>query len=145
MRRTIELSETGEESLRRMAQSVGHSEDAMLRAITELLLVNGATAEGDARHDFVLTIGDRKVFIDLKDDIYPVRSTEGVMGGDACIRNSRIPVWMLVGYKQAGFADERILRNFPSLSAADLAAAWDFYAANSERVIAERRRHEEAD
>ena len=66
------------------------------------------------------------------------------MGGDACVSNTRIPVWMLVGYKRAGLTDEKILENFPSLVTSDLTAAWDFYAANSDRVHAEQKRHDEA-
>ena len=76
--------------------------------------------------------------------IIPVRSRSDVMGGDACIRNTRIPVWMVVRYKQSGYSDERILANYPGLTASDLIATWDFYTANSERVESERRSHEEA-
>lgn len=75
----------------------------------------------------------------------PVRSTPNVMGGDACLRSTRIPVWSLVAYKQGGFTDARLLANFPGLSAADLVAAWDYYAANTDQVEAQRRRHEEAE
>ena len=75
----------------------------------------------------------------------PIRSTPDVMGGDACIRNTRIPVWTLVGYKRDGFSDSRILSNFPGLNAADLVVAWDFYVAHADVIEGERRRHEEAD
>ena len=123
MRRTIELSEAGEASLRDLARSAGQDEDAALEALVDGLLASRRKGGGEPA----------------------IRSTPNVMGGDACVRNTRIPVWMLVGYKQAGYSDERILYNYPGLTASDLAAAWDFYAAHSERVLAERRRHEEAD
>lgn len=117
MRHTIELSETGEEALRRRAREAGQNVEAFLRTLTEAALSDEAA----------------------------VRSTPGVMGGDACIRETRIPVWMLVGYKGAGYSDERILANFPVLNRADLAAAWAYNAANGERVGAERQAHEEAE
>ena len=145
MRHTIELSETGEASLRRMGLDAGRGEETVLQARAEFALAKGESEEEDAAHDLVLIFGERKIYIDFKDDLHAIRSTENVMGGDACIRNTRIPVWMLVGYKRAGYTEERILFNFPSLNAADLTAAWDFYATNAERIDGERRRHEEAD
>ena len=32
-----------------------------------------------------------------------IQKTPGVIGGDACIRNTRIAVWMLVEAKRLGF------------------------------------------
>ena len=66
------------------------------------------------------------------------------MGGDACIRNTRIAVWQLVQMKQSGFTEDRIISNYPGLTASDLTAAWDYYAAHSARVDSERRAHEDA-
>lgn len=85
-----------------------------------------------------------EVIVLLGADVEPVKSTVGVMGGDACIRNTRIPVWTLVAYKQQGMSDSELLYNFPSLTTADLAAAWDYYAAHTEEVEVQRRRHEDA-
>ena len=121
MRHTIELSEDGEAALRRLAGEARQDAEALLRALAEAALAGEADADA------------------------PVRSTAGVMGGDACVRRTRVPVWMLVGYKGAGFSDERILANFPGLTAADLIAAWDHNAAHGERVRAERLAHEEAE
>ena len=73
-----------------------------------------------------------------------VQKTPNVCGGDACIRDTRIPVWLLVRFKQEGWTDERLLENYPVLIRADLTAAWDFYAANASKIEAERRAHEEA-
>jgi len=55
-------------------------------------------------------------------------------GGDACIRETRIPVWVLGNYRRLGAADADILRAYPSLSAADLEAAWEYAAANAEEI-----------
>jgi uncharacterized protein (DUF433 family) len=85
-----------------------------------------------------------QVTVVIGDDLGAIRSTPGVMGGDACVRGSRIPVWMLVEYKQQGLSDSELLYNFPSLTAADLTATWDYFASHTEEVEAQRRRHEEA-
>jgi uncharacterized protein (DUF433 family) len=55
-------------------------------------------------------------------------------GGDACIRDSRIPVWVLVNYRRLGGADADLLRDYPSLTPADLEAAWQYAAANEEEI-----------
>jgi uncharacterized protein (DUF433 family) len=70
----------------------------------------------------------------------PIQSVPGVCGGQARIRNTRIPVWTLVAYRQQGALDEELLGNYPGLTAADLQAAWAYYAENSveiDRLIAE--------
>jgi uncharacterized protein (DUF433 family) len=70
----------------------------------------------------------------------PIRSTSGVCGGHARIRDTRIPVWTLVAYHQQGAPDEELLANYPGLTAADLSAAWEYYQQNREsidRAIAE--------
>ncbi len=55
-----------------------------------------------------------------------ITKTPGVVGGDACIRNMRIPVWSLVEYHQMGASDDKILEAYPQLIAADLANAWTY-------------------
>ncbi len=59
-----------------------------------------------------------------------ITSTPGVCGGDARIRNTRIPVWLLVLKHQAGQLDAEVLDDYPSLKQADLDAAWDYYQKN---------------
>ncbi|MCU0542788.1 MAG: DUF433 domain-containing protein [Oscillatoriaceae cyanobacterium Prado104] len=34
-----------------------------------------------------------------------IQKTPGVMGGEACIRQTRIPVWLLVSYRRQGASD----------------------------------------
>jgi uncharacterized protein (DUF433 family) len=53
-----------------------------------------------------------------------VEKTPDVCGGDACITNTRIPVWSLVNDRHLGMSDAEILKAFPSLSALDLVNAW---------------------
>ena len=55
-------------------------------------------------------------------------------GGDACIRESRIPVWVLVNYRRLGSSDEEILCAYPSLHPLDLEEAWSYAAANSTEI-----------
>lgn len=68
-----------------------------------------------------------------------IRKTEGVVGGKARVRNTRIPVWTLVQYKKLGRVDSDLLNDFPGLTADDLDAVWDYYrchAAEIEQEIA---------
>jgi uncharacterized protein (DUF433 family) len=63
-----------------------------------------------------------------------ITKTPGVCGGDACVRGNRIPVWVLVGYRRLGKSDANLLRDYPSLTPADLKAAWEYAAANAEEI-----------
>ncbi|TAE47654.1 MAG: DUF433 domain-containing protein, partial [Oscillatoriales cyanobacterium] len=49
-----------------------------------------------------------------------VKKTPGVCGGDACVGNTRIQVWVLVGYRRLGCSDAELLKCYPHLTAADL-------------------------
>ena len=67
-------------------------------------------------------------------------------GGDACIRETRISVWVLVGYRREGLSDKEILEAYPNLTKADFEAAWKYADANGEeidRAIAENEEGEE--
>jgi uncharacterized protein (DUF433 family) len=59
-----------------------------------------------------------------------IRKTPGVCGGEACIRNTRIQVWLLVLKRELGASDESVLDSYPGLTADDLSAAWDYYRDN---------------
>jgi uncharacterized protein (DUF433 family) len=39
-----------------------------------------------------------------------IQKTAGVIGGDACIRRTRIAVWMLVEAWRLGFTDDELLK-----------------------------------
>jgi uncharacterized protein (DUF433 family) len=66
-------------------------------------------------------------------------------GGDACIRESRIPVWVLVNYRRLGGSDADLLRDYPSLTPADLEAAWVYSAAHKEEIDRAIRENEEGE
>jgi uncharacterized protein (DUF433 family) len=69
-----------------------------------------------------------------------IKKTPGVCGGDACVGNTRIQVWVLVGYRRLGCSDAELLKCYPHLTAADLVNAWayaDAYPDEIERGIEE--------
>lgn len=73
-----------------------------------------------------------------------INKTPGVMGGDACIKQTRIPVWLIVSYRRLGLSEAKILDNYPTLFAADLANAWTYAEAYPEEIEAAIQKHEEA-
>jgi uncharacterized protein (DUF433 family) len=64
----------------------------------------------------------------------PIRKTPGVCGGDACVRDTRIMVWLLVSLRDQGMSEAELLRNYPSLTGADLAAAWEYGRQHPEEI-----------
>ena len=60
--------------------------------------------------------------------------TSNVCGGDARIDDTRIPVWLLIRYRQMGTSDERLLEFYPHLSTDDLAACWEYYRHHANEV-----------
>jgi uncharacterized protein (DUF433 family) len=80
---------------------------------------------------------------DIGDAFPGIEITQGVMGGAACIRNTRIAVWILEKYRRLGLTDAEILNNYPTLSAEDLANAWNYvrsHRAEIEKEIEENER-----
>ncbi|BAZ10190.1 hypothetical protein NIES4071_20040 [Calothrix sp. NIES-4071] len=73
-----------------------------------------------------------------------INKTPGVMGGDACIRQTRIPVWLLVSYRRLGLSEAKILDNYPTLSAVDLANAWSYAQIHANEIEAAITKHNEA-
>src|SRR4051794_10466582 len=56
-----------------------------------------------------------------------IRHTPGVVGGDACVRGTRIPVWTLVHLKKLGRTEAQLLSDYPGLTRSDLDAVWAYY------------------
>ena len=56
-----------------------------------------------------------------------IQKTEGICGGHACIRNTRIPVWTLVSLRQQGATEQELLSNYSGLTLEDLTAVWGYY------------------
>ena len=74
-----------------------------------------------------------------------IRKTPDVIGGEACIRRSRIAVYNLVESKHLGRTDRDLLRHFPTLTQEDLNAAWAYYAANADEIDTAIRENSEAE
>jgi uncharacterized protein (DUF433 family) len=73
-----------------------------------------------------------------------IRKTPNVMGGEACIRDTRIPVWLLVNYRNMGLSEAKLLENYPDLSATDLANAWAYAETFPDEIAIAIRRQDEA-
>lgn len=73
-----------------------------------------------------------------------IEKTPGVVGGDACIVRTRIPVWALENYRRLGWSEATILDNFPTLRAADLVNAWAYADAHRDEIDRAIREHEDA-
>jgi uncharacterized protein (DUF433 family) len=74
-----------------------------------------------------------------------IQKTAEVSGGDACIRDTRIPVWALVVARRRGVTDEDFRHYFVTpLASADVEAAWTYYREHPDEIDLAIRQHEEA-
>jgi uncharacterized protein (DUF433 family) len=72
-----------------------------------------------------------------------IERTAGVCGGEACIGDGRIPVWVLVNARRLGISERQLLADYP-LAADDLHAAWDYYVLQPGEIDAAIARNEAA-
>jgi uncharacterized protein (DUF433 family) len=72
-----------------------------------------------------------------------IRRTQNVCGGDACIRNTRIMVWLIEAMRRDGMAEADILDSYPGLTPVDLRTAWVYAAANKAEIDQAIRENEE--
>jgi uncharacterized protein (DUF433 family) len=91
------------------------------------------------RHQIRLTLD--KLTQPAQHDQFPsIVSTANVCGGAKRFIRTRIPVWTVERMRQLGVNESEILRNFPTLRAADLVQAWayaDQHRDEMEKAIAE--------
>lgn len=87
----------------------------------------------------LVQIASQKIAVDFPG----VEKTTNVCGGSACIIRTRIPIWSIVEYLLMGIEKEKLLLNFPSLRAQDLANAWAYYDANKAEIDKEIRENNE--
>jgi len=66
------------------------------------------------------------------------------MGSEACIRKTRILVWLLVSYRCQGASDAHILEGHPDLSAADLVNAFSYADTHFDEIKTAIREQEDA-
>ena len=74
-----------------------------------------------------------------------IEKNEGVMGGVACIRQTRIPVWLLYRARQLGLSESDILRSYPGLTATDLVNAWNYADLNQDEIESQIEANERDD
>jgi uncharacterized protein (DUF433 family) len=72
-----------------------------------------------------------------------ITKTSVVMGGDACIANTCLPVWLFVSLRSKGATDADILSAYPHLLAADLVNVWAYADAHSEEIATAIQEHDE--
>lgn len=63
-----------------------------------------------------------------------IQKTPGVCGGHARVRETRVPVWTLVSFRQQGASNDELLRNYPGLNEQDLEAAWSYYTQHAKEI-----------
>jgi uncharacterized protein (DUF433 family) len=146
MQRTIEMTEAEELQLQELARQAGQDVDSLLRSLVAVLGQAGDERQAALSRWLQQNFGAGRKLQGEKPvmHLHSIQSTPAVMGGDACIRDTRIPVWLLVEYKRQGMTDSELLQSYPSLNAADLIAAWDYFAANSQEIERQMQEHEEA-
>ena len=76
----------------------------------------------------------RRLSHDVGATLSGVEKNVNVMGGAACILNTRIPVWMLYRARDQGVSEADLLKNYPGLSAEDLVNAWDYAVMNRDEI-----------
>lgn len=84
--------------------------------------------------DFVLFVKARREQPGTTAPKTLIRHTPGVCGGEACLGDSRIAVWMLEDARRAGVSDAGLLQDYPSLTARELAEAWTYVEAHAEEI-----------
>jgi uncharacterized protein (DUF433 family) len=68
-------------------------------------------------------------------DAHPgIDSRPGVCGGSARIIRTRIPVWLLEAFRRNGRSEAALLADYPSLTAEDLANAWNYARSHREEM-----------
>lgn len=55
-----------------------------------------------------------------------IESDPRILRGKPCIRGTRIPVALILGYLAAGQSSEQIIAEFPDLTADDIASTLDY-------------------
>jgi uncharacterized protein (DUF433 family) len=73
-----------------------------------------------------------------------ITKTPGIMGGDACIANTRLPVWLFVSLRHQGATDAELFNAYPQLTAADLVNVWAYAEAHPDEIETALREQEEA-
>ena len=80
------------------------------------------------------------------ENMFPgIEKNPQVMGGAACIQQTRIPVWLLEQARRQGVSEIDLLRNYPGLTAQDLVNAWEYIGSHKEEIENQIRENEAED
>lgn len=63
-----------------------------------------------------------------------ITSDKEILGGKPIIKGTRLSVEFLLGLMSEGWSQERILKNYPNLSSADLLALFSYAQQNVDEV-----------
>ena len=86
----------------------------------------------------------KRLALDLTQTWPGIDKIPEVVGGEACIAHTRVPVWVLEGYRRVGWSEAKILENYPTLHASDLVAAWGYIDAHRGEIENALRKNEQA-
>ncbi len=84
------------------------------------------------------------IVCDLADAFPGIDSTPDVLGGEARIVRTRIPVWVLVQARRLGATEADLLHSYPTLRAEDLTNAWAYARVHQEEIDQQILEHEAA-
>lgn len=71
---------------------------------------------------------------DIGDAFPNIENSPGILGGEARIVRTRIPVWVLAQMRRQGATDADILYSYPSMRAGDLSSAWAYARLHREEI-----------
>ncbi len=63
-----------------------------------------------------------------------IDSTPQICGGEPRIVRTRIPIWVLVQFRNLGASEADLLQSYPTLRAEDLTNAWAYYRAHKREI-----------
>lgn len=73
-----------------------------------------------------------------------IKKTPGVCGGDACVNNTRIQVWLLESLRRQGASITDLLESYPSLRVRDLELAYKYAREHVDEIQQAIKENEEA-
>lgn len=73
-----------------------------------------------------------------------IEITPGIVGGEARVVGTRVPVWVLEQARRLGTREDELLRAYPTLKPQDLANAWEYARSHSEEMDRVILQNEEA-
>jgi type III restriction enzyme len=124
--------------------TVGFDEKAKKPVFAKEFRLADAPDFGMAEAKALVVRKDKGNLVETESVMTGIEKTPKICGGDACIADSRVPVWLLVQARNVGFTDEALLKQYPALTQQDLDAAWAYATAEPAEIAAAIRANEEA-